>query len=90
MTPCGVLEGALRQQRGRLGKNKAQRVKNLHAMQETIECNMVYIYTAVVPVKCIEFYGRVWAREGILTCEGDLNHCSEGPRKSFHKRGAPT
>ena len=35
MTPCGVLEGALRQQRGRLGKNKAQRVKNLHAMQET-------------------------------------------------------
>ena len=35
MTPCGVLEGALRQQRGQLGKNKAQRVKNLHAMQET-------------------------------------------------------
>ena len=51
----------------------------------------IYIYiTAIVPVKCIEFYGRVWAREGILTCEGDLNHCVEGPRKSFHKRGAPT
>lgn len=25
----------------------------------------------------------------ILTCEGDPNHCLEGPRKPVLKRGAP-
>lgn len=41
-------------------------------------------------LKYIGFYGRVWIRESVmLTFEGDLNHCLEGPRKSFFKRGAP-